>query len=98
MAQPPAHDPEHKIADIVHRLLKERSIDKAFQSQDNLLDVGLTSLDMTNLMLSVETEFSIRIPDRVITPANFKSVATIGRLIKELMKSSDGSNQPFIKL
>jgi acyl carrier protein len=36
-----------------------------------LRDVGLTSLDMTSLVLAVEAEFSIRIPDRAITPANF---------------------------
>jgi acyl carrier protein len=85
-----ACEPEPKIADVVHRLLKERSIDRAFRFQDNLLDVGLTSLDMTNLILSVEAEFSIQIPDRVITPANFMSVATIGCLLRDLMKSSGG--------
>jgi acyl carrier protein len=83
-------EPEHKIADVVHRLLKEHSIDNTFKFQDNLLDVGLTSLDMTNLILSVEAEFSLRIPDRFITPANFTSVATIGCLVTELMKSSGG--------
>lgn len=88
----PAHGPEPKIADIVHQLLKQRSIDRDFQFQDNLLDVGLTSLDMTNLILSVEAEFSIRFPDRVITPANFMSVATIARLVRDLAKS--GGNQP----
>lgn len=86
----PEYGPEHKIADIVHQLLMQRSIDKAFRFQDNLLDVGLTSLDMTNLILSVEAELSIRIPDRAITPANFVSVATIGRLVRELMKSCGG--------
>jgi acyl carrier protein len=55
-----------------------------------LRDVGLTSLDMTNLVLSVEAEFSIRIPDRAITPANFMSVATIGRLV-ETLAGSDGA-------
>jgi acyl carrier protein len=91
MSPHPVSEPEPKIAEVVDRLLKERSIDRAFQFQDNLLDVGLTSLDMTNLILSVEAEFSIRIPDRVITPANFTSVATIGRLLRELMNSSGGN-------
>ena len=77
----PAFEPESKIADVVHRLLRDRSIDREFALQDNLRDVGLTSLDMTGLVLAVEAEFSIRIPDRAITPANFMSVATIGRLV-----------------
>ncbi len=80
----PAFDPEPKIADVVHQLLLDRSIDREFTLEDNLRDVGLTSLDMTSLVLAVEGEFSIRIPDRAITPANFTSVATIGHLIRTL--------------
>jgi acyl carrier protein len=80
----PAFQPEPKIADVVHQLLRDRSIDREFTLQDNLRDVGLTSLDMTSLVLAVEGEFSIRIPDRAITPANFMSVATIGRLVATL--------------
>jgi acyl carrier protein len=91
----PAFEPEHKIADVVHQLLKVRSIDKAFKFHDNLLDVGLTSLEMTSLMLSVEAEFSIRIPDRAITPANFMSVEAIGSLVRKLMGSS-GGHQPAV--
>lgn len=89
----PAFEPEEKIADVVHQLLRDRSVDRAFAFQDNLRDVGLTSLDMTNLVLSVEAEFSIRIPDRAITPANFTSVATIGRLVATLSHAG-GATQP----
>ena len=84
----PAFEPEQKIADVVHQLLQDRSVDREFAFQDNLRDVGLTSLDMTNLVLSVEAEFSIRIPDRAITPANFTSVATIGRLVATLSNTA----------
>ena len=89
----PAFEPEQKIADVVHQLLRDRSVDRAFAFQDNLRDVGLTSLDMTNLVLSVEAEFSVRIPDRAITPANFTSVATIACLVATL-SNSDGVAQP----
>ncbi len=89
----PAFEPEQKIADVVHQLLRDRSVDRAFAFQDNLRDVGLTSLDMTNLVLSVEAEFSIRIPDRAITPANFTSVATIASLVATL-SNPDGVAQP----
>jgi acyl carrier protein len=79
-----ALEPEPKIADIVQRLLRDRSIDRQFALEDNLRDVGLTSLDMTTLVFAVEADFSIEIPDRAITPANFTSVASIGRLIRTL--------------
>jgi acyl carrier protein len=84
----PAFEPEQKIADVVHKLLRDRSVDRAFTFEDNLRDVGLTSLDMTNLVLSVEAEFSIRIPDRAITPANFTSVATIAHLVATLSNAA----------
>jgi acyl carrier protein len=84
----PAFEPEQKIADVVHQLLRDRSVDRVFAFQDNLRDVGLTSLDMTNLVLSVEAEFSIRIPDRAITPANFTSVATIAHLVTTLSNAA----------
>jgi acyl carrier protein len=82
---PDALEPELKIADIVHRLLRDRSVDREFGFVDNLRDVGLTSLDMTSLVFAVEAEFAIEIPDRAITPANFTSVASIGRLIRTLI-------------
>jgi acyl carrier protein len=72
---------EPKIAVIVQRLLRDRSVDREFTFEDNLRDVGLTSLDMTSLVFAVEAEFSFDIPDRAITPSNFTSVASIGRLI-----------------
>jgi acyl carrier protein len=81
---PDALEPEPKIAEIVHRLLRDRSIDREFAFEENLRDVGLTSLDMTSLVFAVEGDFSIEIPDRAITPANFTSVASIGRLIRTL--------------
>jgi acyl carrier protein len=81
---PDALEPEPKIADTVRRLLGDRSVDREFGFDDNLRDVGLTSLDMTSLVSAVEADFSIEIPDRAITPANSTSVASIGRLIRTL--------------
>jgi acyl carrier protein len=89
---PDALEPEPKIAEIVHRLLRDRAIDREFSFDDNLRDVGLTSLDMTSLVFAVEGDFAIEIPDRSITPANFTSVASIGRLVRTLIPH--GAAQP----
>jgi acyl carrier protein len=75
---------EPKIAAIVHRLLRDRSVDREFGFEDNLRDVGLTSLDMTSLVFTVEADFAIEIPDRAITPANFTSVTSISDLVRTL--------------
>ena len=71
--------------DVVQRLLAERSISRQVSSDDDLREVGLTSLDMVNLMLSVEAEFDLEIPEVDITPANFRSISTISRLVIALL-------------
>jgi acyl carrier protein len=78
---------EGKIAKVVHRLLQDHSIDRTFYVEENLRDVGLTSLDMASLVLSVEAEFDLLIPEREITPANFRSVATITNLVTTLLRA-----------
>jgi acyl carrier protein len=49
--------------------------------QSRLVDVGLTSMDMVNLMLGVEAEFDFTIPQSEITPENFQSIETLQRMI-----------------
>src|ERR1700676_961124 len=83
----PASASEGKIAKVVHKLLMDQSIDRTFYLQDDLREVGLTSLDMASLVLSVEAEFDLMIPERDITPANFRSVASITSLITRLRSS-----------
>jgi acyl carrier protein len=49
---------------------------------------GLSSLDLVNLMLAVETEFGLKIPDRDMTPANFRSIARIDALVGALLPNA----------
>jgi acyl carrier protein len=46
-----------------------------------LSDLGISSLKMVNLMLSVEMEFDIAIPQAEITPENFHCIASIEALV-----------------
>ena len=80
--------PRERIAAVVRRLLSERSITRTFTAQEELRDVGLTSLDMVNLVLAVESELGVAIPETEITPANFRSVATIEALVAGLRHRS----------
>jgi acyl carrier protein len=43
---------------------------------------------MVNLVLAVESELGIAIPEAEITPANFRSVATIEALVAGLQHRS----------
>jgi len=79
-----AHTGE-RVAQLVRRLLAKRSIDRTVGCDDVLSACGLSSLDMVNLMLAVETEFDIKIPDRDMTPSNFRSIAQIDKLVGALL-------------
>jgi acyl carrier protein len=77
-----------KILKIVQGFLAQRSIGRALLPDDNLRDAGITSLDMVNIVLQVESACDVTIPDREITPANFRSVAAIDKLIASLHRGA----------
>ena len=52
-----------------------------FPMDQQLSDLGVSSLKMVNLMLAVELEFDIAIPQSDITPENFHSVAAMQALV-----------------
>jgi acyl carrier protein len=72
------------VAQLVRRILDERSINAVISSESDLRDVGLTSLDMVALVLSVEAEFDLTIPEAQITSANFRSISSISALVASL--------------
>jgi len=73
-----------RVIAVVQRLLAERSIKRAVNPEDDLREAGLTSMDMVNLVLAIESEFDLMIPEASITPANFRSVAAISSLVGAL--------------
>jgi acyl carrier protein len=70
-----------RVTLLVRELLAKRAIERMVGLDDDLRASGLSSLDIVNLMLSVEAEFDIKIPDREMTPANFRSIARIDALM-----------------
>lgn len=81
-----------RIAELVRQILAKRGLDRAVDRHADLSEAGLSSLDTVNLMLAVETQFAVKIPDRDMTPGNFRSVVRIEALIGRLLKS--GADAP----
>ncbi|HKM87914.1 MAG TPA: phosphopantetheine-binding protein [Xanthobacteraceae bacterium] len=77
-------DPMERVALLVRGLLAKRAIERPVRADEDLAAAGLSSLDIVNLMLAVEAEFDIKIPDREMTPANFRSIAHIAKLVRGL--------------
>lgn len=56
-----------------------------FPVETQLSELGVSSLKMVNLMLAVELEFDIAIPQSDITPENFQSVRSIQSLVEKML-------------
>src|SRR5690348_14787489 len=75
------NDVQSRLLALVKSILKQNAINSALEPKTLLVDVGLTSMDMVNLMLGVESEFDFTIPQSEITPENFQSVETLERMV-----------------
>ena len=75
-------DVQDRLLALVRSILEQNAITAELDPESLLVDVGLTSMDMVNLMLGVEAEFDFTIPQSEITPENFQSVKTLQRMIE----------------
>lgn len=74
-------DVQSRLLALVKSILKQNAITADLEPKTLLVDVGLTSMDMVNLMLAVEAEFDFTIPQSEITPENFQSIETLTSLV-----------------
>jgi acyl carrier protein len=70
-----------RVMALVKAILEQNAITATVDANTRLVDVGLTSMDMVNLMLGVEAEFDFTIPQAEITPENFQSVKSLETMV-----------------
>jgi len=75
-----------RVVGIVREILERRSPGRSLRPDEDLRDAGLNSLDMVNLMLAVEAEFDLKIPDAEMTLRNFRSISAIDALVSSLLR------------
>jgi acyl carrier protein len=73
--------PTDRVVGIVREILERRGVSRDILPDDDLREAGLNSLDMVNLMLAVESEFDLKIPDADMTLRNFRSISAIEALV-----------------
>jgi acyl carrier protein len=78
--------PRGRLLGLVAEIVGDAS--RTIPPDARLSDLGMTSIKMVNLMLAVEAEFAVTIPQADITPDNFRSVATIEALLHRLAQAS----------
>jgi acyl carrier protein len=73
-----------RVAAIVRQVMPQQSSNVSLAAEADLYDAGLTSMAMVKLMLAVEVEFDIAIPDADLHPDNFRSIAAVEALVLRL--------------
>ena len=81
-------DVQTRILTPVKTILQQNAMTADVRPDSLLVDVGLTSMDMVNLMLGVEAEFDFTIPQSQITPENFQSVRSLELMIADQLQAA----------
>jgi acyl carrier protein len=84
MLDRPTFSPKDRVLNIVLEILERRSIRQPVLADDDLREIGLASIDMVSLMLAVEAEFDLTIPEADMTIENFRSISAIDTLVAGL--------------
>lgn len=74
-----------RLSTLVAQILGKPGEARSLPLDGRLSELGMSSIKMVNLMLAVEGEFDLNIPQNDITPENFRSVMTIEALLARLL-------------
>jgi acyl carrier protein len=83
--QRPAQAARERLIGLVRQILGQPTKPLLLKIDARLSDLGMSSIKMVSLMLAVEAEFDITIPQGEITPENFDSISTIEALVVRLV-------------
>ncbi len=76
----------------IRRLLHENgklAVDlRKLKDGDDLFDHGLSSLATVGIMIEIEAEFDIEIPDVMLTRDNFRSIGALTRMVEGLRQAA----------
>jgi len=69
------------IAELVARIMRDPSVATRITADTDLLDeIGMDSLDVTELVLSIEDDLEYEIPLGELSAATFRSVAELAKM------------------
>lgn len=74
-----------RLAELIHRILREDLLEVAedFSPRSNLVEAGLDSLAVTQLMLSIEENTGVWVDESLLTPENLESSETLAACVHE---------------
>ena len=81
---------QDRVLSVFRSVLEQNAITSDVHPESRLVDIGLDSMDMVALMLKVEAEFDLTLPQPEITPENFQSVKTLELMIRNQLGPGEG--------
>jgi acyl carrier protein len=81
--------PRVRLIALIRQILGPPAAARPLPIDARLSDLGMSSLKMVNLMLSLEVHFELAIPQAEITPENFATIASVEALIVRLTDRPD---------
>ena len=81
MAAPTLEELTEKVFGILRDEILSPGSD--FSAQSNLIDAGLDSLAVTQLLLSIEESTGVWVDESLLTPENLASAETLAALVHE---------------
>ena len=86
MSQPTREELTRRVFEV----LRDEILDPpdSFSPRSNLIDAGLDSLAVTQLLLSIEESTGIWVDEGLLTPENLESAETLARLVHSQLPGS----------
>ena len=74
---------QDQLANLIHQTLRDEllSVGDDFVTSSNLIEAGLDSLAVTQLMLSVEEATGVWVDEGELTPENLENSETLARCV-----------------
>lgn len=88
MEAPASLTPRERLIAIVRKILGPAAATSPLPIDARFSELGLSSIKMVSLMLEIEMEFELTIPQEDITPENFASIATVEAMIERITGAS----------
>lgn len=79
-----------RVIQIVSNIFEERGFEKdVIEYIDLIDDAGLDSITFVSLVIEIETEFGITVPDEMLLPENFRQIDNFVSVIKHEITLSE---------
>ena len=74
-----------RLAELIHRILRDDLLEVSddFTPASNLIEAGLDSLAVTQLMLSIEESTGVWVDESLLTPENLASAEALAACVHD---------------